>query len=95
MSNLVDDNGLSLASTSLNPSATKGSVSQSGRVFTVPYTISNVDTGDARMYTCQATVQHNDSNILTSDAGSGSGTLSVKSEYTLLVLPQIGNVYQV
>ena len=86
MSNLVDDNGLSLASTSLNPSGTKGSVSKNGRVFTVPYTISNVNTGNAGVYTCQAIVQHSDSNILTSDAGSDTGTLSVKSEYTLLVL---------
>ena len=86
MSNLVDDNSLSLASTSLNPSGTKGSVSKTGRVFTVPYTISNVNTGNAGVYTCQAIVQHSDSNILTSDAGSDTGTLSVKSEYTLLVL---------
>ena len=86
MSNLVDDNGLALASTSLNPSGTKGSVSKTGRVFTVPYTISNVSTGNAGVYTCQAIVQHSDSNILTSDAGSDTGTLSVKSEYTLLVL---------
>ena len=86
MSNLVDDNGLSLASTSLNPSGTKGSVSKTGRVFTVPYTISNVNTSNAGVYSCQAIVQHSDSNILTSDAGSDTGTLSVKSEYTLLVL---------
>ena len=86
MSNLVDDNSLSLASTSLNPSGIKGSVSKTGRVFTVPYTISNVNTGNAGVYTCQAIVQHSDSNILTSDAGSDTGTLSVKSEYTLLVL---------
>ena len=86
MSNLFDDNSLSLASTSLNPSGTKGSVSKTGRVFTVPYTISNVNTSNAGVYTCQAIVQHSDSNILTSDAGSNTGTLSVKSEYTLLVL---------
>ena len=87
MSNLVDDNGLSLASTSLNPSGTKGSVSKTGRVFTVPYTISNVNTGNAGVYNCQAIVQHDsNSNMLTSDAGSDTGTLSVKSEYTLLVL---------
>ena len=85
MSNLVDDNGLSLASTSLNPSGTNGSVSKTGRVFTVPYTISNVNTGDGRVYTCQATVQHSDSNILTSDAGSDTGTLYVISEYELFL----------
>ena len=87
VSNFVVDNGLSLASTSLNPSGTKGSVSKNGRVFTVPYAISNVNTGNAGVYTCQATVQHDsNSNILTSDAGSGSGTLSIQSEYMLLLL---------
>ena len=88
MSNLVDNDdvsGLSLASTSLNPSGTNGSVSQSGHVFTVPYTISNVNTGDARMYTCQATVQHSNSNILTSDAGSDTGILYVISECELFL----------
>ena len=38
------------------------------------------------MYTCETMVQHSDSNILTSSIGSDTGTLSVQSEYILLVL---------
>ena len=85
VSNLVDNNdlnGLSLASTTFSPSG--GNVntpSRSNHVFTVKYTISNVNTGNAGVYTCQTMVQHSDSNILTSSTGSDVGTLYVISEY--------------
>ena len=86
MSNLVDNddlNGLSLASTTFSPSGgNMNTLSQSGHVFTVKYTISNVNTGNAGVYTCQTMVQHSDSNILISSTGSDTGTLSVQSEYT-------------
>ena len=76
MSNLVDNNdlnGLSLASTSLSPSGNIGSVTKNGRVFTVQYTISNVNTGDAGVYTCWTMIQHSNSNILTLPTGSDTG----------------------
>ena len=95
VSNLVDNNdlnGLSLTSTSLSPSGNIGTVTKNGRVFTVPYTISNVNTGNAGVYTCQTMVQHSDSNILSSSIGSDTGTLSVKSQYILLVLYNLNNI---
>ena len=95
VSDLVDNNDLndlSLASTSLTPSGTEDSMSQNGRVFTVKYTIFNVNTGDAGVYTCQSMVQHSDSNILISSTGSDTGTLSVQSEYILLVLYNLNNI---
>ena len=85
VSNLVDNNdlnGLSLANTTFSPSVgNMNTPSRSNRVFTVQYTISNVNTGNAGVYTCQTMVQHSDSNILTSSTGSDIGTLYVISEY--------------
>ena len=85
VSNLIDDNdlnGLSLASTTFSPSVGNMNIpSRSNRVFTVQYTISNVNTSDAEVYTCQTMVQHSDNNILTSSTGSDTGTLYVISEY--------------
>ena len=87
VSNLVDDNdlnGLSLASTKFSPSGCNmNTPSQNGHVFTVQYTISNVNTSNAGVYTCQTMVQHSDSNILISSTGSDTGTLSVISKYRL------------
>ena len=87
MSNYVNNtdlNGLSLTSTIFSPSGgNMNTPSQSGHVFTVQYTISNVNTGNAGVYTCQTMVQHSDSNILTSSTGSDIGTLYVQSEYTI------------
>ena len=85
VSNLVDNNdlnGLSLVSTTFSPSG--GNVntpSQNGHVFIVQYTISNVNTSNAGVYTCQTMIQHSDSNILTSSTGNDTGTLYVISEY--------------
>ena len=85
VSNLVDNNdlnGLSLASTIFSPSGGYMNIpSRSNRVFTVQYTISNVNTGNVGVYTCQTMVQHSDNNILTSSTGSDTGTLYVISEY--------------
>ena len=85
MSNLVDNNdlnGLSLASTTFSLSGgNMNTPSQNGRVFTVQYTIFNVNTSNAGVYTCQTMIQHNDSNIMTSSTGSDTGTLYVISKY--------------
>ena len=84
MSNLVDNNdlnGLSLASTTFSPSG--GNIktpSQNGHVFTVQYTISNVNTSNAGVYTCQTMIQHSDSYILTSSTANDTGTLYVISK---------------
>ena len=87
VSNLVDNNdlnGLSLASTIFSPSGgNMNTLSQSGHVFTVQYTISNVNTSNAGVYTCQTMIQHNDSKILTSSTGNDTGTLYVISKYIL------------
>ena len=86
MSNLVDNNdlnGLSLASTTISPSGgNMNTPSRSNRVFTVKYTISNVNTGDAGVYTCQTMIQHSDSNILRSSTGSDTGFLQVNGRNT-------------
>ena len=87
VSNLIDNNdlnGLSLVSTTFSPSGGNMNIpSQNGHVFIVQYTISNVNTSNAGVYTCQTMIQHNDSNILISSTGSDTGTLSVISEYIL------------
>ena len=87
MSDLVDNNdlnGLSLVNTTFSPSGGKmNTPSQNHHVFIVQYTISNVNTSNAGVYTCQTMIQHNDSNILTSSTGNDTGTLSVQSKYTL------------
>ena len=79
MSKLVDNNDLndlSLASTRFSLSGgNMNTLSRSNRVFTVQYTISNVNTGNARDYTCQTMVQHSNSNILTSPTGSDTVSL--------------------
>ena len=84
-SNLVDNNdlnGLSLANTTFRPSSgTMNTPSRNNRVFTVKYTISNVNTGNAGVYSCQTMVQHSDSNLLISSSDSGNGTLYVIREY--------------
>ena len=85
VSNLVDNNdlnGLSLANTTFSPSGgNMNTPSRSNRVFTVKYTISNVNTNNAGVYSCQTMVQHSDSNLLISSPDSGSGTLYVIREY--------------
>ena len=85
VSKLVDNNdlnGLSLASTTFSPSGGNvNTASRSNRVFTVKYTIFNVNIGNDGVYTCQTMVQHSDSNILRSSTGSDTGPLYVISEY--------------
>ena len=88
-----DLNGLSLVNTTFSPSGgNMNTPSQNGRVFTVQYTITNVNTGNAGKYTCQSRVQHSDSNILTSYASRIITTLSVKCEYMLLVPCNLNNI---
>ena len=85
VSNLVDNNdltGLSLASTTFSRSVGKmNTPSQNGHVFIVQYTISNVNTSNAGMYTCQTMIQHNDSNILILSTANDTRTLYVISKY--------------
>ena len=96
VSDFVEDNdlnGLSLASTVFSPSGgNMNTLLQSGHVFIVQYTISNVNTNNAGVYTCQTMIQHSDSNILTSSTGSDTGTLYVISKYILLVLYNLNNI---
>ena len=85
VSNFVDNNdlnGLSLASTTFSPSGgNMNTPSKNGHVFIVQYSISNVNTSNAGMYTCRTMVQHSDRNILTSSTGGDTGTLYVISKY--------------
>ena len=73
--------GLSVVSQSLTPpiNNVNGPV-RTGRIFTLTYNIDTVAAGNGRDYTCTASVSHTDANILTSDAGSGTGTLYVSSK---------------
>ena len=90
VSNLVDNNdlnGLSLVSTTFSPSGGKmNTPSQNGRVFAVQYTISNVNTSNAGVYTCQTMIQHSDSNILTSSTGNDTGFLQVSGKSGTLIM---------
>ena len=85
MSDFVDNNdlnGLSLVNTTFSSSGgNMNTPSQNGHIFTVQYTISNVNTSNAGVYICQTMIEHNDSNILTSSTGSDTGSLYVISEY--------------
>ena len=82
-----------MASTTFSPSGgNMNTPSQNGHVFIVQYTVSNVNTSNAGVYTCQTMIQHNDTNIMTSSTGNDTGTLSVQSEYILLVLYNLNDI---
>ena len=74
-------NGLSVVSQSINPTINNvmGPV-RSGHIFTLTYNIDTVAAGNGGGYNCTASVSHTNPNILTSDAGSGTGTLYVSSK---------------
>ena len=75
-----DLSGLS-ATTSINSvisSVTGPNISN--RMFTSNYTINNVEAANGTSYNCTAELSHANTTIITSDNGSGSGTLYVSSK---------------
>ena len=75
-----DLSGLS-ATTSINSvisSVTGPNISN--RMFTSNYTINNVEAANGTSYNCTAGLSHDNTTIITSDNGSGSGTLYVSSK---------------
>ena len=85
VSTFVSDlNGLSVDSV-VSPAGSRSVMGTNSRNLSYIYSIYEVSFTDGREYTCTASVNHTDPNILTSVAVSDMGTLYVSSKWLLIV----------